>query len=191
MSDIVKFSENEISHLGKLDEYMGEVLNDALQVVSVIAKQGHSGNSLGILEEYTHRLLNRKPLSNLTGEPDEWESCGDNQYQNKRCPSVFKDIDGSGKETFYDVDAYNYTLDGAGPYVGASPRYYITFPYYPEKKITVNFPENSTCIEKYGYILYGPDANYSKIAKNIFLNNPKDWQTYCNLHQIRDDDDNE
>ena len=67
------------------------------------------------------RLIACKPLTPLTGEPDEWLECDGGVLQSKRLPSVFKDPRWHDGKLAYDLD---------NP---AGPREPITFPYMPER----------------------------------------------------------
>ena len=61
-----------------------------------------------------------KPLSPLTGGPDEWVDHGGGVFQNRRCGTVFKDPRFHNGEQAYDLD----NPDGE--------RAAITFPYMPK-----------------------------------------------------------
>lgn len=84
-----------------------------------------SGGAVWAVAPVFQRLLAGKPLSPLTGEPDEWmevktASIGEDPaiWRNLRCSSVFKQARGEAGH----IEAYN--LDTPG-----QPT--ITFPYWP------------------------------------------------------------
>ena len=58
-----------------------------------------------------NKLIDNKPLTALTGEPDEWSDITDwgfkgdgKSYQNKRCSAVFKDVLDNGLEIAYWIN---------------------------------------------------------------------------------------
>ena len=82
-----------------------------LDILDLIANQGHSGFSHGYLLSLLIPLLKGKPITPLTGNDWEW----DNEYgliQNKRCFSVFKDPGGSA----YSTEGYAFSDDGGKTY---------------------------------------------------------------------------
>ena len=95
-----------------------------LDILDLIADQGHSGFSHGYLLTLLIPLLKDKPITPLTGNNWEWV----NEYgliQNKRCFSVFKDPDGSA----YSTRGYAFSDDGGKTYwTSRESRKTITFP---------------------------------------------------------------
>ena len=82
-----------------------------LDILDLIANQGHSGFTHGYLLSLLIPLLKGKPATPLTGNDWEW----DNEYgliQNKRCFSVFKDSDGSA----YFTEGYAFSDNGGKTY---------------------------------------------------------------------------
>ena len=65
-----------------------------LKLLEVFAEQGHSGMSAPYAVALFEKLASWKPLSPLTGEPDEWTEVGPDMWQNKRASNVFKGEDG-------------------------------------------------------------------------------------------------
>lgn len=114
--------------------------NGILEVVKVFSEAGHSGFSANYALGIIDRLLRFKPLSALTGEEHEWNDVSelyDNKkcYQNKRCPSVFKDDD-----HVYNVEGKIFSDDGGETwYTCRESSVDIQFPYdvplYPENVI--------------------------------------------------------
>lgn len=68
--------------------------NDVLKLLEMFCEQCHSGFSANYAIKLFQTLANWKPLSPLTGEPDEWTEVGPDMWQNKRAPNVFKGEDG-------------------------------------------------------------------------------------------------
>lgn len=91
-----------------------------------------------------NKLIDNKPLTALTGEPDEWNDISDwgykdggKHYQNNRCPAVFKDVLNNGLEIAYWIDDESYSDDGGLTWYsrGGVLRKQITFPFeIPETK---------------------------------------------------------
>ena len=95
----------------KSDEMQDWIEKCALDILDLIASQGHSGFSHGYLLTLLIPLLKGKPITPLTGKEWEW----DNEYgliQNKRCFSVFKDPDGSA----YSTEGYVFSDNGGKTY---------------------------------------------------------------------------
>lgn len=91
-----------------------------------------------------NKLIDNKPLTALTGEPNEWNDISDwgykdggKHYQNKRCSAVFKDVLDNGLEIAYWIDDESYSDDGGLTWYsrGGVLRKQITFPFeIPETK---------------------------------------------------------
>ena len=91
-----------------------------------------------------NKLIDNKPLTALTGEPDEWNDISDwgykdggKHYQNNRCSAVFKDVLDNGLEIAYWIDDEIYSDDGGLSWYsrGGVLRKQITFPFeIPERK---------------------------------------------------------
>lgn len=95
----------------KSDEMQDWIEKCVLDILDLIANQGHSGFSHGYLLTLLIPLLKGKPITPLTGKEWEW----DNEYgliQNKRCFSVFKDQDGSA----YYTEGYAFSDNGGKTY---------------------------------------------------------------------------
>ena len=85
-----------------------------------------------------NKLIDNKPLTALTGEPDEWNDISDwgykgegKHYQNKRCSEVFKDVLDNGLEIAYWINDEAYSDDGGLSWYtrGGGLRKQITFPF--------------------------------------------------------------
>lgn len=102
---------------------------DAMErILRIFFTYWDSGGAVWAMADVLQRLLNCQPLTPLTGADDEWthvgEFGGEEVYQSKRAPSVFKNDKGRA----YDID------------VPGRPT--ITFPYDPTTK-----PVSSPVIE--------------------------------------------
>ena len=108
----------------KSDEMQDWIEKCVLDILDLIASQGHSGFSHGYLLTLLIPLLKNKPITPLTGNDWEWV----NEYgliQNKRCFSVFKDPDGSA----YSTEGYAFSDDGGKTYWTSKESWKaITFP---------------------------------------------------------------
>lgn len=108
------------------DEMDKQMAADILEIVDLFADQHHTGFTAPFAIKILGRLLAFKPLSPLTGDEDEWQQIGEENWQNKRDFSVFKDEDGRA----YKVDAKVFSDDGGATwYTCKESREYIEFPY--------------------------------------------------------------
>lgn len=105
------------------------VTKDILDIYNIFKSQQHSGSSAAYILGLLDRLLRYIPVTPLTGEDTEWnklEYTDDICYQNKRCPSVFKDSSGKA----YNVEGRAFSEDGGRTYfTSKDSRVYVTFPY--------------------------------------------------------------
>ena len=106
MSNLINHAKLELEKAGLFDkdgDYDGMIGEAVLELITVFSKQGHSGCSASLVSDIFNKLSRFKPLTPLTFEDDEWNEIGENQYQNKRNSSVFKE----GKDGRpYTIDAY-------------------------------------------------------------------------------------
>jgi hypothetical protein len=65
--------------------------NHILEMVQVFADENHSGFSASYAIGLLEKVLRYHPLTPLTGGADEWNEVEPGMFQNRRCPSVFKD----------------------------------------------------------------------------------------------------
>ena len=140
MSGLVDFANHELQLiLDNCDEEsrsLQTLINtNILNIVSLVASQGHTGFTASYLINTLNKLLRYQPLSSLTGNEEEWELVDENMglYQNIRCPSVFRNIEGKA----YNVEGKVFTEDnGHTWFTCRDSRVDITFPYnvpqYPE-----------------------------------------------------------
>lgn len=121
---------------------------NVLELLSVFAKQGHSGFSAPYCVELFRKLALHEPLVPLSGAEDEWndvsgygsEPC----WQNNRCSHVFKDSDGRA----YDIDGKIFREPNGSCYTSRDSRVYITFPYTPKSEY-VDVPYSEATIDEY------------------------------------------
>lgn len=135
---IVDYAKRELKNLlDSKEEYDNRMALDVLELLNVFTKQGHSGFSAPWCVRLFSRLAMYKPLGPLTGEDDEWNEVGHNTFQNKRCPSVFKE----GKDGIaYNIEARKFSDDGGETWFWSKNSWeFIDFPYTvpnePEKVI--------------------------------------------------------
>lgn len=138
---LIDYAKNELARIPKDEDGMQEAINrDILEIIKVFAKQGHSGISANHAISILERLLRFKPISPLTGADDEWNEVrnrnGVRKYQNKRCSSVFKDVDAQGNVTrCEDIDKIIVSDDGGFSWFNTNKFHKdITFPYFPPTK---------------------------------------------------------
>lgn len=129
---MIKWVERELNRLltGNEDEdKMQKVMNsNILDIIKVFVNQGHSGCSANYMISILTRLLDWKPITPLIGNDDEWNEVGQGVYQNRRCPTIFKNdknnsmaYNGEGK-VFSDDDGETW-------YTNIDSRIPVTFPY--------------------------------------------------------------
>lgn len=80
---------------------------DVLEVIDLIAQQGHSGFSHGYMLSLLIPLLKDLPITPLTGKDWEWGT-GAGDDQNNRCSKVFRRKD----RTAYNIDGYAFSDNG-------------------------------------------------------------------------------
>ncbi len=99
---LIQHAKNELDIIGMTkdcEEMDLSMRDDVLALIGIFAEQGHSGASAGYCLGLLKRLMDYLPLSELTGEDNEWSDVseytdGVKRYQNRRCSSVFKDDTG-------------------------------------------------------------------------------------------------
>ena len=132
-------------------EYIEAVLNAALKVYNVLVEQGHSGLSYHYTCDVLKNLLDRKPLTSITGDDAEW---GDKEtrydgtvcQQNKRRTALFKHTLPDGSIRYSDIDRVRSAEIGTNDYCWCSglatrivdEMFPITFPYFPEGTFLVD-----------------------------------------------------
>lgn len=113
------------------------IMENVIALISLFGSQGHSGSSAPFCVSYFKDLASWKPLTPLTGGPEEWNEVGDDLFQNKRCSYVFmkKARDGANKpgvHEAYDINGKVFREPGGGCYISGDSRVPVTFPYTPK-----------------------------------------------------------
>lgn len=72
-----------------------------MELMSVFARQEHSGGSATMVSDLFNRLSRFKTLTPLTNDSAEWMEVGENMHQNARDSSCFST---DGGRTYYDID---------------------------------------------------------------------------------------
>lgn len=103
----------------KPDDMQDMMEYNVLEILDLIAEQGHTGFSHGYLTSLLIPLLRDRPITPLTGNEWEW-----NGEHNKRCPMVFRKSDG----TAYFIDGFAFSDDGVSYYTSKESFKDITFP---------------------------------------------------------------
>lgn len=141
--DIIEFAQKELNALlnncDKKGKQIQQLANkNILELLKLFDSQNHTGFSANYVLSTFNRLSQFKPLSPLTGEDDEWKQIDVDgmKYQNKRCPSVFRDKDGN----CYNIEGRIFSDDGGNTwYTSKDSKVKINFPYevpkYPEQII--------------------------------------------------------
>lgn len=119
MSNLVKHANREFDIIGypqltraemrSKDPIMSDegwdkaVRRSVIEIIEMFSTQGHSGTSAAQVVALLHQLLQYKPLSPLTNDPDEWMKVARNitsedVWQNRRNSEAFST---DGGKTFY------------------------------------------------------------------------------------------
>lgn len=199
---LVEFSEAELNRLLKdctdsesLHAQM-QVNRDILDVVKTFSEQGHSGFSAQYCLSILNRLLKYKPLSAITDNEEEWTALDygeDIAYQCKRCPQVFKDVEGK----VYDVEGKVFSDDnGHTWFTNAESRVYVELPYnVPEKPeyVIIDNQEERLQIQHHvvGRIDYlGAHIVDTNITEDVLLLDILDKEKFKDLENILMEDYN-
>jgi len=129
---LAQFAEQELRRAGYYDNEDDKRIADA--VVSLVDYTQHSGwegFSIDTVIQLYRKLVNRRPLTALTGDDSEWSQFNNQLMQNRRCPSVFKSADGKA----WDTDAVIRITDAGHIVIDPVEKHYITFPYTPKVEI--------------------------------------------------------
>jgi len=108
-SNLLQHARRELQILGyDLDQKEEDpnkwIVENVLELLTVFAKQGHSGSSAPYCIDVFATLANFRPLTPLQGTDDEWVSTysTDGTLQNKRCSHIFKSKNGVA----YNIEGY-------------------------------------------------------------------------------------
>lgn len=104
------------------------VYDNLMELLDVFDKQEHSGASASYVIDAFSKLSRFQPLSPLTGEDWEWGGEENGIRQNKRCSTVFKDVDGRA----YNIDGRVFQDSDGHCWTSINSRVYVTFPYTPK-----------------------------------------------------------
>jgi len=107
---LIEHSKLELQMAGLFDvdsDYDGAIGQSVMELIEVLAEQGHSGMSAPYVVDIFSKLASFKPLLPITGKDEEWGDVrdlgdGNSWYQNKRCSALFKD--GKDGKPYY-IDA--------------------------------------------------------------------------------------
>ena len=188
--------KNEIEIACKNEDGYGiACYNSAAKAYMSLAKDGHSGFSIGITASILNRMIKHKPLKPLTGNDDEWdmEYCdrGDDyiSYQNKRCSSVFVYKYNDGRVEYSDVDQFVFVdinKDSNRYHSGflskcVRPLKPITMPYYPSSNPIEVYVEDFLCDRKNGDydtqgIYYMMDGDKKVDINRFFTEENREWK---------------
>ncbi len=139
MSNMLDYTKHELNLIGLKDDSEDEMnvtmRKHILHMVKEFEEEGHSGHSASYALAILKKVLNWKPLTDLTGEDDEWMEIADDLYQNKRAFDVFKDANGaywSGGVVFWEWSIHS-AINGGKPFksyfTSKDSRVPITFPF--------------------------------------------------------------
>lgn len=161
-SEMLTWAENEVrlacerereasgTPKGKWD-YGCACYGSALKGLKAIAKEGHSGMSIGFTQDILNRLIKYLPLTPIEDIPEVWEKNYEDDreiiYQCKRMSSLFKRVlKNTGEVRFNDVDRVTCEdiLSGSRYYSGMIDNiirqmFPIEMPYMPATKPFVVF----------------------------------------------------
>ena len=139
-------TSQDAAESGDAYEYAKGCFESALKAFESLCEDNHSGVSMGLTKDILNRLIDRKPLTPVYDNSEDWieswkSTDGIKHYQHRRCHSLFKDIYPDGHAEFNDVEAYAGYEQGSNiPYHGGSlgkvlyEYFPIDFPYYPPTK---------------------------------------------------------
>lgn len=119
--------ELELSGWCDKDAFYGDMISVCiLDMMRQFYEEGHSGMSASVVSTIFGKLSDFQPLTPLTGQDDEWNEIGNDEFQNKRRSSVFK-RDGVA----YDMNGKVFRNKGGSCYTSSGSRVNIEFPYTP------------------------------------------------------------
>lgn len=115
------------------DEMQEHICKHVLALLDVFAGEGHSGSSAHYAINLFEKLAKFDPIAPILCTEDEWNEVGENQYQNIRCSSVFKE--GETGQPYY-IDAVIFREKNgscfAGSCAGIKSCQYIKLPFIPK-----------------------------------------------------------
>lgn len=174
--------EIELAYEIEDDFYSSGCYQSALKAYESLLEDGHSGMSIMVTKQILNRLIDGKPLTELSGEDDEWDyfrysmdEDGVIVSQNKRYMSLFKYVDLKGNIQYRDIDRFichnlrhpeviyssgfvNYILNKMFP---------IQMPYFPSSK-----PISVYC---YDFLFDEKNGDFDTLAIKFVKNLPKEY----------------
>ena len=166
-----RFATRVIDWLIRLTGYRNEFVEAAIRhhgdpdfsqhyrrMMFVFELEGHSGATAAIASRRLYRLMNFKPISSITDDPDLFRESG----QCKICPSVFKRKDG----TIIDLDRVVFEDEHCrfGMSIPEKLRKYAQaqLPYYPpvEPKYIMEVRENDNGEDFVTAIIHNGETRY-------------------------------
>lgn len=171
------------------DGYIKAIYNSAAKSYMSLKEDGHTGMSIGLTKGILNRMIDRKPLTPISGTDDEWSDCVDRDddqgytcYQNKRYSALFKYVYDNGEIRYSDVnqfvceDVNNPNIRYTSGYIKNKVQHLfpITMPYTPSDQPIVIYVEDFLTDERNGdfdtiWIMYLETPEGDKIDINIFL----------------------
>lgn len=128
-SNYLSYGESEMKRAGLYDgdaDYGGLIPTAVTRMLRIYAIEGHSGGSHGMVQSIFTRISSFRPLTPLTGDDDEWMEVGPNQFQNRRCSTIFKD----GKDgKAYNIDGKVFVEPDGCAYTNIKSRVAVKFPW--------------------------------------------------------------
>lgn len=132
MSDLENYARDELTRAGLFDkdsDYGGMMGEAVMRIIELFAKEGHSGFSADMAIAIFAKVAHFEPLTPLTGADDEWNEIVEGEWQNRRCPHVFKDKNGA-----YDCTGRIFRDPDGSCFTNFESRVAITFPYTPKRE---------------------------------------------------------
>lgn len=182
-------------------EYFSLCAESALKAFTSLMEDGHSGLSINVTKRLLDRLIDGLPLTEISGNDDEWEfsytnSDGDDVYHNIRMSALFKHISKTGEIKYSDVDrdvgveindpnnCYHSGL--VSRIVDEYSQYQVKMPYYPSGNKIYVYTETFLTDPKNGdfdtqAILYLIDRDKKRIDINRYF---KDSDTSDGFEEI-------
>lgn len=161
----------------------------ALKAFRSLMEDGHSGLSINMTKKLLDRLIDGLPLTEISGNDDEWEfsytnSDGDDVYHNIRMSALFKHVSKTGEVKYSDVDR-DIGVEIGDPHncyhsglisriVDEYPQYQVKMPYYPSGNKIYVYTETFLTDPKNGdydtrAILYLIDRDKKRIDINRYF----------------------